>query len=967
MAAKWPSIPPIEDESIDTLGLIEGFKDQYMEICSHTLKHPTAAAPAGYVMGLMFHANKVITLLAEQLQSSSQKKLGLAEAPPQFRAPDRSKSKCNASPAPGPSRIAAQASANGIEAHAVAGRTRDLNDGHVNGTPQHKNPELVPTRVEEHVDHPMDEEGDEKEKEIQIAASKSCKENTQKDKAEWGNSSMLQSDSSMADAHMAHTPTAAGATVDIEMADISMTESNTVENGLSDPLREDMLIAGDEDPNEEGEDYHFEDDGLDVTSVLSSDIAVTEHNNPVSEEPLTAPILYTGPSSFRIRWECSDPPYAAQAYQQYHEDPQKKPLAIVIDLNKALHTSSDKTLKKKLIKTVQVQRSGDLDVYPWEGANIEYLIQNAQYWFPHLKKGDAARVPGRYAIGVDGQDPSSEGSSAPTSVEQVLPFALRICWKGSRSPYKNWESDRAVQSVSQSIASVLRSSRIRDLSQMEIFYIEHRPEFGDIILYPNSHSEREELIKHAHSWIPYLEDGDSAWLPGFYYTDTKGKPTPNPFENVHFQPSSLLGIACCPFYITLKMTEFHPIAWKEQGGSLSEMKDRVDTALKRSSDPEVAAMKISGIVHESETRSLHVHLNSIEDRHLLLRNIDKWVPRVFENPPPVAMKSTENDTQRRKEDQRTTTPNQTKNRDPKPGPSYTLSKPVVPGYNGTHDGSVTQGPRDQTSNSMPFKPPDRPAAFERNGIATQRRPVDQEPKDHISNIPYVHPSRVQQNSVPRRPEPRESNIPPNQMPLNKPRLPAAPNCNGTPGRPEHQGPRDQISSASYVHPSRVQQNGVPRAPELQGSNNRPNQMPLHNPRLPGAPNYNGMRRRSEPQEPNGQPPNYLPLNNPRISEPSGYTGTHHRFEAQKPEVRAPNPRPFNPLNGPPAAPAHGGKNRKGNRKPARPNKLAQPQNNSNPPTPPRPGNAEQGQRSKADKRRDARHRQKARMRQVQNQ
>ncbi|KAJ5397984.1 hypothetical protein N7509_006097 [Penicillium cosmopolitanum] len=909
MVAKWPSIPPIEDECIDTLGLIEGFKDQYMEICSHTLKHPTAAAPAGYVMGLMFHANKVITLLAEQLQSSYQKKSGLEEAPPNPEprtVPNAGVTLPN-SPAPGPSQIVAQASANGIEAHAVAGRTRDLNDGLLNGAPQNKNPELVPTRVEEHVDDPMDEEGDANEKEIQIAASKSCKENTQKDKADSGNSSMLQSDSSMADAHMAHTPTAAGATVDIEMADISMTESNTVENGLSDPLREDMLIAGDEDPNEEGEDYHFEDDGLDVTSVLSSDIAVTEHNNPVSEEPLTAPILYTGPNSFRIRWECSDPPYAAQAYQQYHQDPQKKPLAIVIDLNKALHTSSDTTLKKKLIKTVQVQRSGDLDVYPWEGSNIEYLIQNAQYWFPHLKKGDAARVSGRYVTGVDGQDPSSEGISAPTGVEQVLPFALRICWKGSRSPYKNWESDRAVQSISQSITSALRSSRIRGLSQMKIFYIEHRPEFGDIILYPNGHSEREELIKHAHSWIPYLEDGDSAWLPGFYYTDTKGKPTPNPFENVHFQPSSLLGITCCPFYITLKMTEFHAMAWKEQGGSLSEMRERVDTALKRSSDPEVAAVKISGIVHESETRSLHVHLNSIEDRHMLQKNIDKWDLGIFENPPPVAMKSTENDTQRRKEDQRTITPNQSKNRDPKPGPSYTLSKPVVPGYNGAHGGSVPQGPRDQTSTSLPFNAPDRPAAFERNGIATQKRPDDQGPKDHISKIPYVHPSRVQQNGVPRGPDPRGSNIAPNQMPLN-------------------------------------------------------------NPRLLAAPVYNGTRRRSEPQEPNGQPPNRLPLNNPRIPGPSGYTGTHHRFETQQPEVQAPISQPFNPPNGPAAAqaPAHGGKSRKGNREPARPNKLAQPQNNSNPPNPPRPGNAEQGKRSKGDKRRDARHRQKARMREVQN-
>jgi hypothetical protein len=941
MPAKWPSIPPIEDECIDTIGLIEGFKNQYMEICSHTLKNPTATAPAGYVMGLMFHANKVITLLAEQLQSSPQRQLVLVGNNPSLepQAVSGPSVTLPTTPALGSSRIAAQASANGIEAHAVAGNTRDLNHRDFNETPQDYSPEVIPTRDEEHVDDPMDEEGGENGKgEIQIATSKSCKENTEKDEAAYRSPYVFQPDSSMAKTAMAHTPRAAGTTVNIEMVDISMTESDTVDNRLNDPLREDMLIAGDEDPNEEGEDYFFYDDGLDVTSVLSSDIAVTEHNSPVSEEPLTAPILYTGPTSFRVRWECSDPPYAAQAYQQYHQDPHKKPLAIVIDLNKALHTSSDERLKEKLIKTVQVDRSGDLDVYPWDGANTEYLIQNAQSWFPHLRRGEAARVPGRYTTGVDCQNPSSEGGSAPTSVVQVLPFALRICWKGSRSPYKDWDSDRAVHSISQLITSALQSSRRPSLTQMKIHYIEHRPELGDIIIYPNSHSERKELIKYAHSWIPNLEDGDSAWLPGFYHTDTNGKPTPKPFDDVHFQPSSLLGIACCPFYITLPMT-----AWKEQGMSQSEMRDRIGTALKQSGDPEVAAVKISGVVHQGETGLLHVHLNSIEDRDLLQRNIHKWTLRVLNNAPahasPTATKPTEKDTQRRKEDQRSIMSNQSRNRDPIPGPSYTLSKPVVQGYNGTQDRPVPQRLKDQTSNSRSFNPPVGPAALEQNGIATHKKPEPQGPGDHTPNTPYFHPSRLQQIDALRRSEPREFNKPPNQTPLNSPRLPAAPNYNG---------------------PSRI--------PEPREPNQPPNQTPLNNPRLPYKPNYNGIRRISGPQEPIGQSANQLPIDNPRISAPSGHTGTHLRPEPQEPEVvLAPNPRPFNPPKGPAAAPARGGKSTKGNRKPDRQNKMVQQRNNSNQLTPPGPGNAEQGQKTKADKRRDARHRQKARMRTPQNQ
>lgn len=82
MAGKWPSTRPIEDECLDVPGLINGFKDQYMEICSHTLQNPTATAPAGYVMGLMFHANKVITLLADQLQCPPQKKLPTGKGTP---------------------------------------------------------------------------------------------------------------------------------------------------------------------------------------------------------------------------------------------------------------------------------------------------------------------------------------------------------------------------------------------------------------------------------------------------------------------------------------------------------------------------------------------------------------------------------------------------------------------------------------------------------------------------------------------------------------------------------------------------------------------------------------------------------------------------------------------------------------------------------------------------------------------
>ncbi|KAJ5980735.1 hypothetical protein N7481_008033 [Penicillium waksmanii] len=75
MVSPWPNVPPIGDDTESIRGLIDNFKEQYGHVFSHSTENPTALAPAGYVMGLMFQANRVISLMAEKMKNSSDPQL----------------------------------------------------------------------------------------------------------------------------------------------------------------------------------------------------------------------------------------------------------------------------------------------------------------------------------------------------------------------------------------------------------------------------------------------------------------------------------------------------------------------------------------------------------------------------------------------------------------------------------------------------------------------------------------------------------------------------------------------------------------------------------------------------------------------------------------------------------------------------------------------------------------------------
>lgn len=67
MATRWPE-PSFEGlETTSPVELANNFEDYYKDVFMYTLKNPTAAAPARYVMDIMFQANKIMALMKSEI------------------------------------------------------------------------------------------------------------------------------------------------------------------------------------------------------------------------------------------------------------------------------------------------------------------------------------------------------------------------------------------------------------------------------------------------------------------------------------------------------------------------------------------------------------------------------------------------------------------------------------------------------------------------------------------------------------------------------------------------------------------------------------------------------------------------------------------------------------------------------------------------------------------------------------
>lgn len=68
-APQWPKPDGFDGDFDNPFDLVNRFKDHYMSVCRYTADNPTATAPASYVLDLIFQANKVVTVLANNLSS----------------------------------------------------------------------------------------------------------------------------------------------------------------------------------------------------------------------------------------------------------------------------------------------------------------------------------------------------------------------------------------------------------------------------------------------------------------------------------------------------------------------------------------------------------------------------------------------------------------------------------------------------------------------------------------------------------------------------------------------------------------------------------------------------------------------------------------------------------------------------------------------------------------------------------
>ncbi|KAJ5194971.1 uncharacterized protein N7498_008409 [Penicillium cinerascens] len=98
----------------------------------------------------------------------------------------------------------------------------------------------------------------------------------------------------------------------------------------------------------------------------------------------------TGLVTFRIRWNCSDPPY------KEYETRGIKHSHICDMLQTALKASGSPSLAAVYFTAVEPRYvSGDVDVYTTQ-RDRERVIKYAHLWFPHLNQGEFARIPGIY-------------------------------------------------------------------------------------------------------------------------------------------------------------------------------------------------------------------------------------------------------------------------------------------------------------------------------------------------------------------------------------------------------------------------------------------------------------------------------------------------------------------------------------------------------------------------------------------
>lgn len=162
---------------------------------------------------------------------------------------------------------------------------------------------------------------------------------------------------------------------------------------------------------------------------------------------------------FRIRWNCSDPPY------KKYEARGITPTHISYMLHTALSASGSPSLAAVYFTAVEPKWvSGDVDVFTTH-RDRERVVKYAHLWFPHLKQGEFARIPGVYnpkpqtpklQVEAPGAEEPMESTPRPTGHTSSKELSRRK----SNVSKRNFEEASASQTnLSRSLSKSARRKR----------------------------------------------------------------------------------------------------------------------------------------------------------------------------------------------------------------------------------------------------------------------------------------------------------------------------------------------------------------------------------------------------------------------------------------------------------------------------------------------------------------------------
>ena len=423
MADRWPEPPINANDHDNPFEMIEKFKAHYQDIFLHTAAYPTATASAGYVMELMFQANKVITVLRDKYIADT--------SPPTPGAPKDNKNSVSemvmmrketpSEPCTTEPKAAALLAGNLLpeDSDDEPFCTDDCSDRSQSGDESYDEQEALEAEQDDHENADDDDGGDHA---LDVAK---CESTPEQQKSEIKASALLAGDLLPEDpSDDDYNPeddsdgSYSSDEYDYSDEDFETTDSEdkgTANNALEDQVPDGVGAIVDEvmenvihsvvadaihgdtpnDKNSKGEDtggMENEEDERGNTPEENTTPTIAErppHLRSVETVPTytQAQRQYDAYPDFRIRWYGTTPPYRGRRATVQQEVHDMLRLALTKSGNPALANMA-------IIQCRAYAMSGDVDVTLRNREDRDLLVKEVQQWLPFVTQSNVARIIG---------------------------------------------------------------------------------------------------------------------------------------------------------------------------------------------------------------------------------------------------------------------------------------------------------------------------------------------------------------------------------------------------------------------------------------------------------------------------------------------------------------------------------------------------------------------------------------------